>query len=140
MLKRPGRLNGLRHLALVVPNLEACERFYVEVLGMQVLHRANPDLVYLTCGNDNLSLGRAHVVDNGASNGTPAVDHYGFVVDSVEELQAWYEYLQAQGVTLLDRPFDHGDGARSFHLLDPAGNKVQPIFHPALSGQRFSAP
>ncbi|OHC34185.1 MAG: glyoxalase [Pseudomonadales bacterium RIFCSPLOWO2_12_59_9] len=138
MLKRPGRLNGLRHLALVVPNLEACERFYVEVLGMQVLHRANPDLVYLTCGNDNLSLGRAHVVSNGASSGTPAVDHYGFVVDSVEELQAWYEYLQAQGVTLLDRPFDHGDGARSFHLLDPAGNKVQPIYHPALSGQRFS--
>ena len=138
MLKRPGRLNGLRHLALVVPNLEACERFYVEVLGMQVLHRANPDLVCLTCGNDNLSLGRAHVVSNGAGNGTPAVDHYGFVVDSVEELQAWYEYLQAQGVTLLDRPFNHGDGARSFHLLDPAGNKVQPIYHPALSGQRFS--
>ncbi|MFZ3186007.1 MAG: VOC family protein [Pseudomonas sp.] len=138
MLKRPGRLNGLRHLALVVPNLEACERFYVEVLGMQVLHRANPDLVYLTCGNDNLSLGRAHVVSNGARSDTPAVDHYGFVVDSVEELQAWYEYLQAQGVTLLDRPFNHGDGARSFHLLDPAGNKVQPIYHPALSGQRFS--
>ena len=134
MLKRPGKLNGLRHIALEVPNLEACERFYVEVLGMQVLHRANPDLVYLTCGNDNLSLGRAHV----ASSGVQAVNHYGFVVDSVEELQAWYEYLQEQGVTLLDHPFDHGDGARSFHLLDPAGNKVQPIYHPALSGQRFS--
>ena len=61
MLERPGRLNGLRHIALLVPNLEACERFYVDILGMQVLHRANPDLVYLTCGNDNLSLGRASV-------------------------------------------------------------------------------
>lgn len=134
MLKRPSKLNGLRHIALEVPNLEACEHFYVEVLGMQVLHRANPDLVYLTCGNDNLSLGRAHA----ASSGVQAVDHYGFVVDSIEELQAWYEYLQEQGVTLLDRPFNHGDGARSFHLLDPAGNKVQPIYHPAISGQRFS--
>jgi hypothetical protein len=47
MLERPGRLNGLRHIALLVPNLEACERFYVDILGMQVLHRANeglPDL------------------------------------------------------------------------------------------------
>lgn len=52
---RPSRLNGLRHLALLVPNLEECERFYVEVLGMEVLNRANEDLVYLTCGNDNLS-------------------------------------------------------------------------------------
>lgn len=38
---RPGRLNGLRHLALLVPNLEECERFYVDVLGMEVLNRAN---------------------------------------------------------------------------------------------------
>ena len=53
---RPSRLNGLRHLALLVPNLEECERFYVDVLGMEVLNRANEDLVYLTCGNDNLSL------------------------------------------------------------------------------------
>ncbi|MCA4042262.1 VOC family protein, partial [Pseudomonas aeruginosa] len=58
---RPSRLNGLRHLALLVPNLEECERFYIDVLGMEVLNRANEDLVYLTCGNDNLSLGRAHV-------------------------------------------------------------------------------
>lgn len=65
MSKRPGRLNGLRHLALLVPNLEECERFYVDVLGMEVLHRANEDLVYLTCGNDNLSLGRAHVPASG---------------------------------------------------------------------------
>ncbi|MDC9023626.1 hypothetical protein PRO73_22515, partial [Pseudomonas aeruginosa] len=25
-----------RHLALLVPNLEECERFYVDVLGMEV--------------------------------------------------------------------------------------------------------
>lgn len=136
MNERPGRLNGLRHLALLVPNLEECERFYVDVLGMEVLHRAHEDLVYLTCGNDNLSLGRAHVPPEGEQ----AVDHYGFIVDSVEELDAWYAYFKHCGVTLLDRPFDHGDGARSFHLLDPAGNTIQPIYHPAVSGQRFSRP
>ncbi|MDU9392228.1 VOC family protein [Pseudomonas sp. zfem002] len=131
---RPSRLNGLRHLAILVPNLEVCERFYVDVLGMEVLHRANEDLVYLTCGNDNLSLGRAFAPSSGAQ----AVDHYGFVVDSVDELHAWHAYLKECGVTLLDTPFAHGDGTWSFHLLDPAGNKVQPIYHPAISGQRFN--
>ncbi|WP_312920674.1 VOC family protein [Stutzerimonas nitrititolerans] len=134
MLQRPGRLNGLRHLALTAPNLEECERFYVDVLGMEVLNRASKDLVYLTCGNDNLSLGRA----SEKSSGVQAMDHYGFIVDSLEELHAWYEYLKAQGVTMLDRPFAHRDGAHSFHVLDPAGNTVQPLYHPAISGQRFS--
>jgi len=50
---------------------------------------------------------------------------------------AWYEYLKTQGVTLLDRPFAHSDGAYSFHMLDPAGNTVQPLYHPAISGQRL---
>lgn len=67
------------------------------------------------------------------SHGAQSVDHLGSVLDS---LVARYRYLN----TLLDRPFAHGDGTLSFHLLDPTGNKVQPIHHPALSGQRFSLP
>lgn len=135
MIKRPAPLNGLRHLALVVPNLEECERFYVEIMGMQVLRRANENLVYLSCGNDNLSLGRLR---NSEQAGTQYLDHFGFIVDSKEQLQYWYDYLKARGVELLDSPHDHSDGARSFHCKDPAGNVVQPLYHPAVSGQRFS--
>ncbi len=126
-------IDKLAHFSVRTADLAASRRFYVEVLGMEVLNRANEDLVYLTCGNDNLSLGRGA----GAANGLQTLDHYGFIVDSVEELEAWYQYFKAHGVTLLDRPFNHGDGARSFHLLDPAGNKVQPLYHPAVSGQRL---
>jgi len=135
MTERPKPLNGLRHLALVVPNLEECERFYVDVLGMRVLNRASKDLVYLTCGNDNLSLGRLR---DGQRAGTQYLDHFGFVVDSKEELQQWFEYLQTQDVEVLDQPHDHRDGARSFHVKDPAGNVVQPLYHPAISGQRLA--
>jgi len=138
MTHRPGTPNGLRHLALLVPNLEECERFYVELMGMTVLHRANPDLVYLTCGNDNLSLGRLH------GGGEPAapqrMDHFGFIVDRRDDVDAWHAYLRSRGVTIVQEPFDHRDGARSFYFLDPAGNEVQPLYHPAVSGQRFSGP
>ncbi len=134
MTDRPKPFNGLRHLALVIPNLEQCERFYVDIMGMEVLRRASDNLVYLTCGNDNLSLGRLR---KGGRAGTQYLDHFGFVVDSKEELQRWYEYLQSKDVDLLDKPHDHSDGARSFHCKDPAGNVVQPLYHPAISGQRF---
>jgi catechol 2,3-dioxygenase-like lactoylglutathione lyase family enzyme len=136
MTTRPGPPNGLRHLALKVANLEECERFYVEIIGMTVLRRASENLVYLTLGNDNLSLGRARGAAPNASAGT--MDHFGFIVDSKDELQAWYDYMTAMGVDLLDEPHDHSDGARSFHVRDPAGNVVQPLYHPAVSGQRFS--
>lgn len=133
-MQRPAALNGLRHLALVVPNLEECEAFYVSILGMQIMRRANENLVYLTCGNDNLSLGRLH---SGDKSGTQYLDHFGFVVDTKEQLEQWFLYLQHKHVKLLDTPHDHSDGARSFHCEDPAGNVIQPIYHPAISGQRF---
>lgn len=136
MTTRPGPPNGLRHLALKVANLEECERFYVDVIGMTVLRRASENLVYLTLGNDNLSLGRAREAEPDASAGT--MDHFGFIVDSKAELQAWYDYMAAEGMDLLDEPHDHSDGACSFHVRDPAGNVVQPLYHPAVSGQKFS--
>ncbi len=135
-MQRPGSLNGLRHIALVMANLEECERFYVDILGMTVLRRANENLVYLTCGNDNLSLGRGDPI----AGGPQRMEHFGFVVDSKEELDQWHQYLQAMGVNMLDEAHDHTDGARSFHIKDPAGNVIQPIYHAAISGQVFSHP
>ncbi|WP_330960193.1 VOC family protein [Photobacterium sp. 53610] len=134
MTRRPKPLNGLRHLALAVHPFEECVRFYTEIMGMEVLRKANEHLIYLSCGNDNLSLSRAH---ENQDNQNQSLDHFGFIVDSKEELQAWYEFLKSQGVPLLDRPHDHSDGARSFHCTDPAGNVVQPLYHPAVSGQRL---
>lgn len=128
---RPHKFNGLRHLALKVPNLEQCEQFYTEIIGMEVMSRPHQDLVYLTCGNDNLSLGRQ------SSNVTAEVqylDHFGFIVDSKQQLQDWYDFMLSQGINLLDTPHDHSDGARSFHCTDPAGNVIQPLYHPAISG------
>ena len=136
MTTRPSPPNGLRHLALKVANLEECERFYVDIIGMTVLRRASEDLVYLTLGNDNLSLGRARDRAPDASAG--AMDHFGFIVDSKAELRAWYDYMKEVGADVMDEPHDHSDGARSFHVRDPAGNVVQPLYHPAVSGQNFS--
>ena len=136
MSERPKPFNGMRHIALEVPDLEACERCYTEIMGMEVLNRANENLVYLTCGNDNLSLGRA----KSPAEAGGCMDHFGFIADSKQDLEDWFQFMKARDVPLLDEPHDHKDGARSFHCTDPAGNVIQPIYHPAISGQRFSQP
>ena len=135
MTERPSAFRGIRHVAFRVTNLEECEEFYKEVMGMELLYRANENLVYLTCGNDNLSLAR---VDEASSQGS-TFDHYGFIVEDKETLDAWHAYFSSRGdVPVMDEPHDHADGARSFHIKDPAGNVIQPIYHPAISAQQFS--
>ncbi|MCG9753486.1 VOC family protein [Vibrio brasiliensis] len=134
-MSRPQGFTGMRHIALVVQKFEECERFYTEIIGMKVLRRASNNLVYLTNGCDNLSLGRA---SSQRVTSPTSVDHFGFIVSNKEALQQWYEFMLDNGVKVLDTPHDHSDGARSFHCLDPEGHVIQPLYHPAISHQSFS--
>ncbi|WP_295891608.1 VOC family protein [uncultured Vibrio sp.] len=129
MNTRPAPFQGMKHLALVVSKYEECEYFYTKIVGMEVLRRASNNLVYLTLGQDNLSLGRAK---SNREHSNTSVDHFGFMVESKESLNQWFEYMKKEGVTLLDTPHDHSDGARSFHCLDPEGHVVQPLYHPSI--------
>ena len=134
MKPRPPNFRGIRHIAFRVKNMEECEKFYIDVMGMKLLNRANDNLVYLTCGNDNLSLARSDSEPNDGG----VLDHYGFIVESKESVDAWHDYFKSIDVPVIDQPHDHADGARSFHIKDPAGNIIQPIYHPAISTQQFA--
>ncbi len=57
-MDRPATTSGMRHVALCVSDLSACEHFYVELMAMTVEWRPDEDNVYLTSGNDNLALHR----------------------------------------------------------------------------------
>ncbi len=130
-MKRPKPTAGMRHVALNVVDLEACERFYVELLGMRVEWRPDADNVYLTSGNDNLALHRA-AADRGA--GAQRLDHIGFIIEEIDQIDVWHEFLSSRGVTVVKAPRTHRDGARSFYCRDPDGNTVQIIHHPPLAG------
>jgi catechol 2,3-dioxygenase-like lactoylglutathione lyase family enzyme len=117
----------LRHVALNVRDLEACEGFYVGLVGLAVEWRPDPDNVYLSSGADNLALHRGN-----PSRVPGSLDHIGFTVDSPEQVDAWHSYLSAHGVALQAPPRTHRDGARSFYCRDPDGNLVQFIYYPPL--------
>jgi catechol 2,3-dioxygenase-like lactoylglutathione lyase family enzyme len=126
----------MRHIALRVNDLEAAERFYADLLGMQVEWRPDADNVYLSSGNDNLALHRS-TSELGAA--TQMLDHIGFILRRPEDVDAWYDFLAARGVAMKSPPRTHRDGARSFYCVGPQNVIVQMIFHPPIADSQETA-
>jgi len=57
----------------------------------------------------------------------------GIIVDQMDQVDQWYEFLLENAVKMASEPRTHRDGARSFYCHDPEGTVVQVIFHPPLS-------
>ncbi len=131
-MKRPPATGGMRHVALNVTDLPACEHFYVDLLGMEIEWRPDPENLYLSSGCDNLAL---HVASEGIVEQGQRLDHIGFILRQADDVDAWYEFLLAHDVKMAMKPRTHRDGARSFYCYDPGGNPVQMIFHPPIAGQ-----
>ena len=127
-LSRP-RHSGMRHVALNVLDLEPMEHFYCELLGFEVEWRPDEENVYLCSGNDNLAL---HVVQD-VGGEKQALAHTGIIVDTIDGVNDWYDFLLQNNVRMASEPRTHRDGARSFYCYDPQGIVVQVIFHPPLS-------
>lgn len=130
-MNKPNPVAGMRHVALYIKNFEECERYYTEILGMQVEWRPDPDNVYLCSGCDNLALHRA--ADGFSPSSSQHLDHIGFILKTPEDVDAWYDYMLSFNVTMKAAPRTHRDGARSFYCQDPDGNTIQLIYHPPIA-------
>lgn len=127
-LSRPAHA-GMRHVALNVLDLPLVESFYVDLLGFAVEWRPDEDNVYLCSGVDNLALHKVSDIGSKAQ----ALAHIGIIVDLIDQVDQWYDYLVENGVKMHNQAKTHRDGARSFYCSDPEGVVVQVIFHPPLS-------
>lgn len=130
-LKRPQHA-GMRHVALNVLDLHLVEQFYVNLLGFEVEWRPDPNNVYLCSGVDNLAL---HKVDDIGEKKAQVLAHTGIIVDQIEQVDEWYDFLLENHVKMINQAKTHRDGARSFYCYDPEGTVVQVIFHPPLSSK-----
>jgi len=119
---------GIRHVALTVEDLEGAEAFYTGVLGYRVEWRPDAENVYLTRDQDNLALHK------GKKEGRGSLDHFGIMLRSAADVDAWAAHLKGRGVALAKEPKTHRDGARSFYFNDPEGNTIQFIHHPPITG------
>jgi aryl-alcohol dehydrogenase-like predicted oxidoreductase/catechol 2,3-dioxygenase-like lactoylglutathione lyase family enzyme len=126
---------GLRHLALRVSDVDRATEFYQRVFAMKVVWRPDPDNAYLSSGCDNLALHRGEVGDRGSQ----ALDHLGFIVPTIAEVEAGYNWAQANGIEIATPLKHHRDGSVSFYIRDPDGNVIQLLYEPAISPLQINA-
>jgi catechol 2,3-dioxygenase-like lactoylglutathione lyase family enzyme len=123
------RHRGLRHLALNVADVDCAVDFYARVFGMRIIWRPDPDNAYLSSGSDNLALHR-NPPDHTAAQ---SLDHLGFVVESIGEVERAFEWAQRQGIEITKPLAHHRDGSVSFYLRDPDRNVIQVLYEPSIS-------
>ena len=120
---------GLRHLALRVAEVDRATEFYCRVFGMKVVWQPDPDNAYLSSGCDNLALHRGDAGDRRSQ----AMDHFGFVVPTIAEVEAGYAWAQANAIEIVTPLKHHRDGSVSFYVRDPDGNLIQLLYEPSIS-------
>ncbi len=127
------RNNGMRHLALTVRDVDRTKAFYERVFGMKVVWQPDPENVYLSSGCDNLALHRGDGGDPSAQH----LDHLGFVLSSISDVEAAWQWAQAEHLEVAKPLRRHRDGSVSFYIRDPDGNVVQVLYEPTISQQRI---
>lgn len=128
----------MRHIALKIRNMAASRHFYQNILGMEVVWEPDPQNVYLSSGCDNIAL---HEVPQrfGAISEERQLDHFGFIVESVERVMELEQLFRLQGVKIV-HPFKvHRDGSASFYCADPDGIIIQMLHEPRMSEQKLPA-
>jgi len=133
------RPDGILETALYVADLDAAERFYGEVMGLDRIARVEGRHVFFACGKGVLLLFRPDKTAQPSSNpdmpvpthGTTGPGHACFRAEPVD-LDAWRTRLEEAGVAI-EADFRWPNGARSIYFRDPAGNSLE-IAEPKLWG------
>ena len=118
----------LKHIALKVNDLEACEAFYNQ-LGLKTELKTS-DYVYLTGNGDNISLHRV----NETFLPPQRLEHVGFALNSVEAVNTLFKKIQETDILVLHPPKTFGIGTHAFSIQDPEGTEIEFTFHPPMWG------
>lgn len=126
------QVEAIDHLTLVVKDLEASRRFYVDLLGMEVVPRPAFSFAgsWFRAGNTLIHLILEHDQSGPAGVWSPEksrytrTHHFAF---RVPDANAAWEMLQASGEPLdvITPPKFRPDGAVQIFLADPDGHVVE---------------
>ena len=125
----------MRHLALKVSDVARARDFYERTFGMKLVWQPDPDNAYLSSGCDNLALHRG----DGGDPATQRLDHLGFIVASIADLESAWSWAQQNRLDVVHPLKHHRDGSVSFYVRDPDGNAIQVLYEPSISPQSFDS-
>jgi len=139
MTDAPPPPRRLLESALYAADLDAAERFYGGLLGLERIARVGKRHVFFRCGPGLLLVFNPEETVKPPTNpdlpvpphGADGAGHVCFAAPA-DELDAWRARLDGAGVAI-EADFRWPNGARSIYVRDPAHNSVE-FAEPALWG------
>ncbi len=113
--RRP-RVKGIRHVLLETTDLDAAERFYVDLLGFKVKNRTP-----FRDGRRFIGIEQGLGLTEGGTGKGGQVDHFAFEVQGVAE----FEQLVAEAGYRIVRPLGPGPYGLTVYVADPDGNEIE---------------
>jgi catechol 2,3-dioxygenase len=127
-----GVIKGLGEIALRVRSLDAMQRFYEQVIGLEVLRQSDDAVFFRLAGGFGGHMQVLALFDRSAQPGysglnaaTTTVDHIAFEIDRAD-FEAELKRLRESGVAVetTEHAWVHW---RSLYVADPEGNTVELV-------------
>lgn len=116
--------SGINHITIRVNKIERAEEFYGKILGFQLVRKMGESMaVYKIGKEDTLVIVEAETSYDPNSRDF-RVDHFGFYLNSEEEVDEMATYLRENEVTILSGPANRKKG-RFVFASDPDGNLIE---------------
>jgi glyoxylase I family protein len=107
--------HGWSHISISVTDLAESERFFTEVLGLEVLERLEHEGWAAVVTSDRRGMvleAQCHEACTGErfDPRRPGLDHIGLRLDSVAEIEEWQSHFERLGVDhtpIVEKPYGH---------------------------------
>ncbi|HEX6748360.1 MAG TPA: VOC family protein [Longimicrobium sp.] len=120
------RAREILETCLYAEDLDAAERFYTEVLGLERIARVEGRHVFFRCGGRVFLVFDPRETAAGGfipGHGAAGAGHACFAA-AAGELEGWRAHLRARGVEI-EQEKEWPGGGRSIYFRDPAGNSIE---------------
>ncbi len=116
--------SGINHITIRVNDIERAEDFYGDVLGFELVRKMGKSMaVYKVGEEDTIVLVEAETSYDPESRDY-RVDHFGFYLDSEDEVDEMAKYFRENEVSILSGPANRKRG-RFVFISDPDGNMLE---------------
>ncbi|MGE0757168.1 MAG: VOC family protein [Pirellulaceae bacterium] len=123
----PPPLRAVLETSLYVDDLVVAERFYCQLLGLELYSRQEGRHVFLRCGSQMVLLFDARSTQDSTTSfpphGAEGAGHVAFSINQ-RDLAGWRKRLSEAQVPI-EQEIEWSEGVTSLYFRDPAGNSLE---------------